>query len=371
MRITILTIFLLSVVFVRCNFNTTSDINDEINDRLTQAFSTEMLHLKDLDTFDSLSVSLMNTNYEFVKNWASKTGFKSLRQVYEEVVDDQINHMKTLESQYSNPTEISLTWDQIGYTELAKKYIEKGIIIIDDYGAFEINATLPIYSALLNEDGMISINNEYYKFDRNYVAKTNNINQIKDFLTFENAKRSGLLVFEVNSSNYGRSKTGLSCISTVGNYRLIVYENDVTQIGTYGYPCQADRYHFWTTLRSLHKTLGQWFNHKTNYLRIAGTLNLNMYSRESTSHSPNPGPPYIIFPLFNQWNYNIELPYDHTVEYYYTKDFLLNCVGDYTEGRCKVIVLGANRVLVGYGKNGTTCSVPSYSMNVDRTSCKP
>ncbi len=90
MRLGFPTILVVSIISVACDNYTTSDINDEVNVGLNQSFSTEMLHLDNLETFDSLSASFMNTNYEFIKYWALKNGFKSLRQVNEEVVDDQM-----------------------------------------------------------------------------------------------------------------------------------------------------------------------------------------------------------------------------------------------------------------------------------------
>jgi hypothetical protein len=107
-----------------------------------------ILNFRDQAVFDSLVRALSEKDSEFLQDWESKLGFKSIRSVYEKAVSEEESFLENLKLKYGDDP--NLTREKIGYSDYTQHNLKNQSITLDDYGIVEMNITVPSFGSLLN-----------------------------------------------------------------------------------------------------------------------------------------------------------------------------------------------------------------------------
>lgn len=303
-----------------------------------QLDSTEdMLILDNQEQFDELVNFAMIADSAEIAEYTKSLDYKSLYLILEEVEAAEEKLLAELEAKYD--PEIPRERE---YATITQKYLEKGVLRLDEFGIPELNITIPAFALFLNEDRALKIDGQTYQFDYD------NIKVIEPNTKTEIAVNPVERI--IRQGKKPSSDNGKSCISTSGRYRLITYENNLIWSTGNGAPCGDSKFSHWLLLRSLKKVFGSWHNHKTSALRIKGSVRISHYERKMDT-----GELKFIRYMTNENGYFYNLPDDHTEDHYFVRDYPLKyginneCITyqikfDYTHH-------------TGIGKNGTTCSL--------------
>ncbi|ELR71738.1 hypothetical protein C900_02323 [Fulvivirga imtechensis AK7] len=317
---------LLILTFFSCSENDISFNSDE-----------NMLTLDNQEQFDDLVNFVMTADSAEIADYTSSLDFKSLKVIMQEVEAAEEALLAELEAKYDPdiPRERE-------YAAITKQYLEKGVLRLDEFGIPELNIPIPAFALFLNEEREVKIGDQTYQFDYDNIR------------IIEPESRTELAVNPVERISHEGGKAGLengkSCTSTSGKYRLITYENNLIWSTGNGVPCGDSKFSHWLLLRSLKKVFGSWHNHKTSALKIRGSVRIAHYQILYPSGELK----FIRYMTFEN-NYFYNLPYDHTEDHYFVRDYPLKyginneCISyqikfDYTYH-------------TGIGKNGTGCSL--------------
>jgi hypothetical protein len=123
-------------------------------------FDSKESFLKTMSTVTKMSVTEK-------KQWEENLGFKSYDRVCHEIVDAEILHnakYDSLSEQTQNLLKITKSYDE--YSDIAKKYIEKGIakVVKDENGEKHLDFANLLFSCLVNEDGFVAFGNNIYQY---------------------------------------------------------------------------------------------------------------------------------------------------------------------------------------------------------------
>ena len=298
--------------------------------------SEKMLTLDNEEQFHELVNFAMEADSAEIAEHTKSLDYKSLHMIMEEVEVAEEKLLTELEAKYD--PEIPRERE---YATITQKYLERGVLRLDEFGIPELNITIPAFALFLNEDRALKIDGQTYQFgyDNIKVIEPNTKTEIA-VNPVERIIRQG---------KKPSSDNGKSCISTSGRYRLITYENNLIWTTGISAPCGDSRFSHWLKLRSLKKVFGSWYNHKTSALRVKGSVRIAHYKRDNVS-----GLTFIRY-MTNENNYFYNLPDHHTATKYFVSEYPVRyginneCIEyqinfDYTNH-------------VGIGKNGTTCSL--------------
>jgi len=325
-----------------------------------------MIVFSDYETFKSISNIVASKSDQELNDWEKSISFKSLRYIFNETIENEIEFV---ESQAEKTSNVNLDRNTLGFLPETKKYLDKGVFYIDEYETVSMNVSDDYLGALVNKDGLVRIGDNIILFQRDLVKTLKVLEPSKIQLLYA-AKQTdvsnGISVSEVKrivnfeSRISGNNKTQIigSCVSTVDNYRLYVYEE-----WTAVYPdivtCTSGPLNTYKIkLRSLKKTLGIWNNYNTGFMRLNGSLKARHVAycdgqTPTTNHV-----------LSDQLNYSYTCPYGNTCYKYF---FVA-----YDMGTCSVFVCGDPynlsfsfwhnivfdaRSHTGFGYNNTSCYV--------------
>jgi hypothetical protein len=222
-----------------------------------------------------------------------------------------------------------------------------------------MNVTTPAYAHLINKDGMVAIAGELIQYGYSNVKtiKNGDISKVLD-LNRTIVSDNDIEVLAVNRNRYvstmknSRVQALTSCTDTNDNYRLIVYEDFVTY-GDNGTPCPNQFNDYYLTLRSLKRTLGQWFNHRTGYLGATTNYAANHRNCDGT----------LVTTVGSEYNRTWNCVSDiHTCWLYMIQRYNTGICTN-TSPNCNGqigFVTFAERYHTGRGKNATTCNVGSW-----------
>lgn len=186
-----------------------------------------------------------------------------------------------------------------------------------------MDVTIPAYGKFLNANGIVKINSDLFQFRRDVIKilTGGSVDRIPQLLK-QQSTGNGIQVIPVtriiNNSSSGRVQAVSSCTSTIGNYRLIAYEEWVASNLPGGCGPGLVLHNYYLRLRSLHKILGTWQNHKTHYLKSAGDLKISHW----VDCDPCPSNQHLLVNTpYQNSNYSITCPYDHTCHIYFLQNY--------------------------------------------------
>lgn len=326
-----------------------------------------MIVFRDYETFKSISNVVAAKTDEELNTWEQSISFKSLRFIFNATIENEIQFVA---AQLEKTSDVNLNRNTLGFLPETKKYLDSNILYLDELQTINMNVSDDYLGALVNKDGLLRIGDNIILFQRDLVKTLKVLDPSKIQLLYS-AKQTdsynNITVSEVervvNFESRGAqgSKTQIigSCESTVGNYRLYVYEE-----WTSVYPdvpsCtngSLDTYKI--KLRSLKKTLGIWNNYNTGSMRLTGSL-IAKHEVDCDGGYDNLVTNTV---LSNQPNYNYACAFGNTCYKY----FWVN----YDMAKCSIWVCGdPNQLLIftsrinfesrshtGYGYNNTSCYV--------------
>jgi hypothetical protein len=320
------------------------------------------IQFHDWTEFEKTVSSLENKDMQFLRDWENKMGYRSLKSIYEDAVEDEQKFLDEAVKKYGEGS--NLTRRDLGYTKGTQELLDRNSLFLDEFEVIDMNVTLPKYAYVVNADGIVKIGNEIIQFKYNIVKKITDNDQGKiKLLPFyketnesqniivEPLIRSHDVLYPRNLSN-GKIKENTSCSDINDNYKLIGYEEHLQTGATW---CgRGFGYNYYVRLRSLIRILGTWQNHKTNYLQVVSN-NVKMVHYSKPQYSDDMSTWTIIGVLIDEMNVTHDLPYGHTETYYYIQNYPTDCFQPGV-GRCGAIVMESSDI-TAKGKNATQCNV--------------
>ena len=245
---------------------------DQILNGKEVAVYKEMLTFKDKSSFDKVAEELSKKDKNYIQAWGNGLGFKSIYSIYEDAIEAEDVFLAEMVKKYGENSEV--TRDEMGFSELTQKYLDKGTLSHTAEGILNMNVMIPTLAPLVNEDGLVRVGNELRQYKYTTVkiildADYNKINGLKELK--ESTDKIHVAAVERQTheiKDVGRTKSSLGrCSSVNGKYWLIAYE-DLSVVNEGGLPCPVYRNDYLVTLRSLKKILGTWQNHNTGQLKL-------------------------------------------------------------------------------------------------------
>ena len=230
-----------------------------------------VLTFKDAAVFNKMAEELSTKDIAYIRTWEKGLGFKSASSIYEDAIEEEDKFLATMVKKYGENSEV--TRNEIGFSELTQKYLDKGILSANEEGILNINVMIPILAPLVNEEGLVRVGNEIRQYKYNYLkiildADYNKISRLSE--QQEGTEKIHVAAVERQQheiKDVGRTKALSSCESIVGSHRLIAYE-EKTAVDEGGSPCKVLRNDYYIKLRSLKKILGTWQNFKTSQFTL-------------------------------------------------------------------------------------------------------
>ncbi len=315
-----------------------------------------MLAFRDKAALAKLEADLLDKDKDFISTWEKSVGFKSLYSVYEDVIEAEEAFLSEMTEKYGASSEIART--EIGYSALAKQYIDKGAIIINDDEILDMNVTFRSLAPLVNSDGFIRVGNEIFQYKTEFVKvildadydKIDGLGEIDESTPYVHVGEVTRTRSKI--SDVARTQALSKCEDVEGSHRLIGYEEMVTATEG-GFPCPTYRNDYYIQARSLKKILGTWQNFKTSQFRFSGEVTVDhlncdlSYNRNVTSGSYASGS---YSGEYHTYNFYLILRYDTGP-----------CVS--STSTCSgtgylIFRSGATRTHTVSGVNGTTCTMP-------------
>ena len=328
---------------------------DQILNGKEVAVYKEMLTFKDKSSFDKVAEELSKKDKNYIQAWGKGLGFKSIYSIYEEAIEAEDIFLAEMVKKYGENSEV--TRDEMGFSKLTQKYLDKGTLSHTAEGILNMNVMIPILAPLVNEDGLVRVGNELRQYKYNFVkiildTDYNKIDGLKELK--ESTDKIHVAAVERQRheiKDVGRAKAISSCESIVGGHRLIGYE-EKTVVNEGGTPCPIYSNNYYVTLRSLKRILRTWQNFNTGQLTLNANycldhLNCDFTVKRNVKCTTN-----------NLWTGG----YGHTLNYY--------LISNYDTGPCAsstascsgigslAFTPGQIRKHYATGVNGTACDMP-------------
>lgn len=334
-----------------------------------------VLTFRDHETFRKVINELQNKTETELAVWEEQLGFKSLRSIFEKAIREEEVFLSEKESEYSGNT--SLTRKELGYTKLTTDFLNKGLFVVNEFETIDMNVTIPIYGAVVNQSGIVAIGKsimmpQLYSIktikdgDHNKIGLLNNSSG-------RSTQHSAIEVSPVkrisfkSSSDNGRTKNWTYCDATSGSYRTIAYEEYVEQIMG-GDPCRFIPASYYIQFRSLKKFLGTWQNHQTSQWYVISTVTTDHYKYCQNASPLGLATLEYLRNIVDLSGVRYDLDYGHTVYKYFFNLYDLGpcasgglgtCADPYNTGHVdpQGQTYFTARSHDVYGKNGANCHV--------------
>jgi hypothetical protein len=335
-----------------------------------------IMTFRDQNAFDSFIEDTKNRTDNEWDDWEISNNFKSLKTILEEVIEAEDVFLNEMNIKFHGDE--SITRKEIGYTKLSQKYIDNGLLLVNEYETLDLNLPIEFYSRLVNSAGILRIGNDIHvpKKDFIMIIKDGDFGKIEDAKTYKVGNlippdieianvinKSNQAIEKINDTGRSSAYAG-SCDNVNGSYRLIVYDGwqGIIFYNDGSFPCPNVYVTYSVRFRSLKKILGTWQNHKTSQWSLRSSLIADHFGK-----CPNK-PRYFIQNICNVLNVTYPGPYDHTWDHYFFSNVhvgpcesggLDSCdptSTDDPQGQVEMLTRSHNAT----GKNGTTCYVGLY-----------
>jgi hypothetical protein len=341
---------------------------DPLTDSRSPEQNSKYLQFKDLTQMSQTSQMLDRQTVDELTHWQKEKDFVSLRSIYETSIQEEEKFLAEMVAKYGENS--TLTRAELGYSAFTQKYLDKKVLVIDEYGLVDMNISIPELAHVVNADGIVKVGNSIVQYKRDVTKTITDGDDGKVALldmTMATDQSRGIIVDNVSRirrdltghvSSKGRMEANTSCDDVNNGYRLIAYEE---RVGSYQEDfCGYNHVINWfVRLRSLKKILGTWQNHSTNYLQVVSNNVQIGHYHVLDGEYPDMTNARTILIFANEVNVVHDLPYGHTEEHYYVRNYNWRCYGPGPEDRTLYynVMYGAVTDITVKGKNSTQCDV--------------
>lgn len=157
-----------------------------------------ILSFKDRKSFDQIYPKLVTMSGEESETWENKLGFISQRSIFNKVVDAEIAWDKKCQNLSKEEQKTVLR-----HSDLYYKYIKSGLFEITDKGTsdetYNYSVYNPTYTCVLNEKGVLIINDTIYQLtnDKLKIITDGNKEKIKDLSNTDFSNNNHIIVYDM------------------------------------------------------------------------------------------------------------------------------------------------------------------------------
>ena len=173
-------LFVLTTAIFSCEKNETDNLVKQDLDEVDIQdvyVKNGVLVFKDWDVAYKTLENLENKDVEFLDEWEQSLGFTSLRSIYDCFTIEEEEMVKELENLYNENNSL-ITEELVAekYNKLLESY-ENSIILVeleDDIKYYDMNIYHDIYAPIVNENGIVSVGGEIYRYTNSDIRTITN-----------------------------------------------------------------------------------------------------------------------------------------------------------------------------------------------------